>query len=52
MKLNYNEEVLTAKLSWERKEVLLPEDGTAGEVMYTVLAYTDDKPDVKKKVYR
>lgn len=49
MQVDFNQEALTARLSWEKKVVEVPE--STEEVVYTVLTYCDDKPD-GRKVYR
>ena len=49
--MKFEEEERTAKLSWERKEVEVSEDGGEVEVEYSVLGYCDEKPD-GKEVYR
>lgn len=49
MQAEFEEESRTARLSWERKDVEVPEG--MEEVEYSVLAYCDDKKD-SRKVYR
>lgn len=49
MQTEFEEERQTAQLSWERKDVEVPEG--MDEVEYSVLAYCDGKED-SKKVYR
>lgn len=47
--MQFEVEERTAQLSWERKDVEVPEG--MDEVEYSVLAYCDDKKD-SRKVYR
>ena len=47
--VEFDEGQLIASLSWDKKELVLPED--MEEILYTVLIFTDDKPE-GKNVYR
>ena len=49
VQVEFEVEERTAQLSWERKDVEVPEG--MDEVEYSVLAYCDDKKD-SRKVYR
>ena len=50
MQVEFDKEAVTATLSWERKEVEVP-DGSA-EVVYTVLASSDEAKQDSKEVYK
>ena len=50
MQVEYDEEEVTAKLSWERKEVEVP--GETKEVVYSVMATSEGGKQEGKEVYR